>query len=104
MAFIYCTLIIAVLLLANIRRIERIFLKHDNTNKNTSVNYNHAHNLVIDIGNTLLNTEGVQQYKELKPKLEQVKIYYVNANNQSINTERKATENKLSQVKLKVVS
>lgn len=44
----------------------------------------HAHSLVMDIGNILENSQGVDQYNMLKPKYEQIKRYYRNNDNRNV--------------------
>ena len=102
MDFAIFLLIVAVLLLTNINRLELISSQYELIKKTTSVNYSHAHNLVIDLGDTLINTEGLQQYKELKPRLEQAKRYYLNNENKRYLA--KADLESRKPVKLKIVS
>lgn len=102
MSFVYFLLLIAVLLLANVARIEKAIANY--RNKKNTVHYSHADKLLMDIGNTLINKNGIEQYEELKPKLEQAKRYYLSASNkQAINNTHQNTDKK-EPIKLKVVS
>ncbi len=101
MDFVYFILIIAALLLTNLKKLEQVSKDYELIKRTTTVNYNHAHNLVVDIGDTLINTEGVQQYHDLKPKLDQAKRYYLNNQNQKIqNVARFKSENEPVQLKV----
>jgi len=95
-------LVIAILLLVNIKRIEKIFLQYKGAKKPVEVN--HAHNIAMDLGRALIDKEGVEQYNAVKPKLEQAKRYYLNANNQNVDRIIRTEESQLEPVKLKVVS
>ncbi len=104
MTFAFFLLIVAVLLLANIKKLEQVSNQYELIKKTTTVNYNHAHNLVVDLGDTLINTEGAEQYHALKPKLEQVKRYYLNNENQKIHNVVRNNEDNRQPVALKIVS
>jgi hypothetical protein len=99
MTLVYFFLGLAIALLVSHKICDSILYgkKETNNSKNT-----HAHNLVVDIGNTLINEKGVNQYQKLKPKLEQAKRYYLSNKNTQQGIE--STETKLESVKLKVVS
>jgi energy-converting hydrogenase A subunit M len=102
MTFVYYMLAIAVLLLTNIKRIESVSLQYKTLKEGTPVN--HSHNLVIDLGDVLMNKEGIEQYEALKPKFEQVKRYCLNESNQNITRIAHTGESQFEPVKLKVVS
>ncbi len=102
MSFVYFLLIIAVILLANVFRIEKAIANY--RNKKNTVDYSHADKLLMDIGNTLINKNGIEQYQELKPKLEQAKRYYLNASNKQTTRNVQQSNDKKETVKLKIVS
>jgi energy-converting hydrogenase A subunit M len=102
MTFVYYMLAIAVLLLTNIKRIESVSLQYKTLKEGTPVN--HSHNLIIDLGDVLMNKEGIEQYEALKPKFEQVKRYCLNVNNQQVNRIINVDESQFEPVKLKIVS
>jgi energy-converting hydrogenase A subunit M len=104
MDFAYCIFVTAVLFLANYKKIENLIGLYDAIKKSTDNRYEHSHNLVIDLGDVLMNKEGIEQYEALKPKLEQVKRYCLNANNQQVKRIVLADESQFEPVKLKIVS
>ena len=96
-------IISAIFLLVFYRKLEKILDdKVDEQRKRKEI-ASHAHSLVMDIGNILESSRGIDQIEKLKPKLQQVKKYYRNNDNRNIvridSSER--TEN--APVQLKVV-
>jgi len=57
----------------------------------------------MDMGNILENTQGVEQYQKLKPKLEQVKRYYRNNDRRNIVPIDREQPTENEPVQLKVV-
>jgi energy-converting hydrogenase A subunit M len=104
MDFAYCIFVTAVLFLANYKKIENLIGLYDAIKKSTDNRYEHSHNLVIDLGDVLMNKEGIEQYEALKPKFEQVKRYCLNESNQNITRIAHTGESQFEPVKLKVVS
>ena len=91
--------VVAFGLLSFYKNIE-LFLSNKIDNKKQQAN--HAHNLVMDIGQVLENERGIDQVTELKPKLEQAKKYYRNNSNNNV-VPLSPEPNKNQPVKLKVV-
>jgi hypothetical protein len=103
MDFSYYIFIMAILLLLNYKKIESVIEQYHTVKSTTKYNHEHPHNLVIDLGYVLMNKEGVEQYEALKPKLEQVRRYCLNANNQEVNRIVYIEESQFEPVKLKIV-
>jgi hypothetical protein len=104
MDFVYYLLSFSVILFVSYKKLENLISQYDLVKKSTEHGHEHSHNLVMDLGDTLINKEGIEQYEALKPKLEQVKRYYLNASNQNVPRIVHNEENQFEQVKLKVVS
>ncbi|NQZ24462.1 MAG: hypothetical protein HRT53_20750 [Colwellia sp.] len=104
MDFVYYLIIFSVALLASYKKLENLIGQYDSIKRSDDLSYKHSHNLVMDLGNVLMNKEGIEQYNELKPKLEQAKRYYLNASNQNVERIVRNNESQLEPVKLKVVS
>lgn len=100
MLFVYYFLAFAIVLIIFHKFIEDNVFGNENNNEESG--NTHAHRLIVDIGDTLINKEGIEQYKELKPKLEQVKRYYLNNENRQQVTKVELESNK--PVELKIVS
>jgi energy-converting hydrogenase A subunit M len=104
MDFVYYLLIFSVFLFIGYKKLENLIGQYDLIKKSTEHCYEHSHNLVIDLGDVLMNKEGIEQYEALKPKFEQVKRYCLNENNQNITRIAHTGENQFEPVKLKIVS
>jgi len=104
MDFVYYLIIFSVALLASYKKLENLISEYDLTKKSDDLGYKHSHNIVMDLGNVLMNKEGVEQYNALKPKLEQTKRYYLNSSNMNVGRIIRTEEIQLEPVKLKVVS
>lgn len=74
----------AILLLVFYKIIERSLDNKTNEQNKRKEIATHAHSLVMDVGNILENSEGLEQYNKLKPKLELVKRYYHNNDKRNI--------------------
>jgi chromosome condensin MukBEF ATPase and DNA-binding subunit MukB len=61
-------------------------LNKSNSVKNSNqVQFDLAHNLLMNIGDTLSNKEGIEQYDDMKVHYKSVKTYYKNSNEQPVN-------------------
>jgi energy-converting hydrogenase A subunit M len=103
MDFVYYLLIFSVFLFVGYKKLENLICQYDAIKKSTGNRYEHSHNLIIDLGDVLMNKEGVEQYEALKPKIEQVKRYCLNESNQNITRIAHTGESQFEPVKLKVV-
>lgn len=103
MPFVYYVLVIAIILLASLRSIERFLYKKAEEQRKTKEIGTHAHSLVMDIGNILENSRGIDQIEKLKPKLEQVKKYHRNNDNRNVVSIENSQPEENKRVQLKVV-
>ena len=75
MDFIYLLMFIAIALLLAHKRLEKLIFKSVPANVN-SQKLSEAEKIVLAIGDSLTNSNGIAQYQQLKPQLEQAKAYY----------------------------
>ncbi|WDD99865.1 hypothetical protein [Thalassomonas actiniarum] len=83
MDFIYLLMFIAIALLLMHRRLENLIFNagpvRDGNKKLTE-----AEKIVLAIGDSLSNSNGIDQYQQLKPQLEKAKTYYQKVQKESI--------------------
>ncbi|MDO6426195.1 hypothetical protein Q4489_04185 [Thalassotalea sp. 1_MG-2023] len=102
-AFVALLIVAAIFLLVFYKKLEKLLdNKVDEQRKRKEIT-EHAHSLVMDIGNILENHEGIDQYQNLKPKLEQLKRYYRNNDNLNVVPIDREQQTEKEPVQLRVV-
>jgi len=83
MDFIYFLLFIAIVLLLTHRRLENLVFNSGSV-RDGNKKLTEAEKIVLAIGDSLSNSNGIDQYQQLKPQLEKAKAYYQKVQKESI--------------------
>jgi hypothetical protein len=95
MDFVYYILLIAILLLANVNKIEAALLKHDSkiASKDDEIecqNY-HAHSLVMATGE-ILSRSPTERYPDMETNQNKIKLYYKRSIDSPVNIHKETVE------------
>ncbi|WDE12645.1 hypothetical protein [Thalassomonas haliotis] len=83
MDFIYFLMLIAIVLLLMHRRLENLIFNAEPVRLGNK-KLTEAEKIVLAIGDSLSNSNGIDQYQQLKPQLEKAKAYYQKVQKESI--------------------
>ncbi|WDE06200.1 hypothetical protein SG34_004520 [Thalassomonas viridans] len=83
MDFIYFLMFIAIVLLLSHKRLENMIFNSSPV-RDSNKNLTEAEKIILAIGDSLSNSNGIDQYQQLKPQLEKAKAYYQKAQKESI--------------------
>lgn len=83
MDFIYLLMFIAIVLLLAHRKLENLVFNSEPTRLGNK-KLTETEKIVLAIGDSLSNSNGIDQYQQLKPQLEKAKAFYQRAQKESI--------------------